>query len=94
MSTDIAGYLVAEISDDLPTQDVYYQKRILYTKWTSAVAAAGNLAMVLSEKWSTEPICVLRSTSENVCKSEGYVVSHRCHVSRSDIVIFLVTRET
>ena len=85
----IAGYLVYEVNDDLTIQDVLYQKRILYTRWEDAIAAASALAAEVAERWSTKPISILRSTSHARCESNGHVISH--HIAPgSDIYVFIV----
>lgn len=85
----ITGYLVYEVHDDLTIQDVLYQKRILYTCWKDAIAAASKLASDVADNWSSKAICILRSTSEAQCAANGHVISH--HISPgSDIYIFTV----
>lgn len=85
----IAGYLVYEVNDDLTIQDVLYQKRILYTSWDAAVSAASKLASEIADNWSSKAICILRSTSQSQCATNGHVISH--HISPgSDVYIFLV----
>lgn len=81
---EIIGYLVYLVNNEVTTQDILYQNRVLYSTWEAATAAAGEMA----RKCEGKPICLLRSTSRNICHDNGYTTAYRLH--SADVLIFPV----
>jgi hypothetical protein len=85
---EIIGYLVYLVNNEVTTQDILYQNRVLYPKWEEATAAAGVLAQKTSNEYTSKPICLLRSASRTICHDIGYTTAFRLH--SADILIFPV----
>lgn len=85
---EIIGYLVYLVNNEVTTQDILYQNRVLYSTWEAATAAAAALAQKMSNEFSSRPLCLLRSTSLNICHDNGYTTVYRLH--SADVLIFPV----
>ena len=87
---NVIGYLVYLVNNEVTTQDVLYQNRILHSKWEEAISAAGALAQKLSNEFSSRPICLLRRTSQTICHDNGYTTAFR--LDSADVLIFSVLK--
>ena len=85
------GYLVYLVNNEVTTQDILYQNRVLYPKWENAIAAAGEIAQKTSNEYSGKAICLLRSTSQSLCNDNGYTTAYR--LNTVDVLIFPVLKQ-
>ncbi len=88
MPVEVIGYLVYLVNNEVTQQDILYQSRVLYPKWTDAIASASALAQKTSNEYSGKPICLLRSTSQSICHDNGHTTAF--HLDSVDILIFPV----
>jgi arabinogalactan endo-1,4-beta-galactosidase len=86
----LLGFLVQELPDDVSSHDLLHQRRIVYPTWDAAIRAASELANSIGEKYESKITCILRSASYTLCLENGYVISHRIHDWRCDVIIFPV----
>lgn len=78
---EIIGYLVYVVNNEVTTQDILYQNRVLYPKWEDATTAAGLLA----DKHEGKPLCLLRISSQSICHDNGYTTAYR--LDSADVLI-------
>ena len=91
--SNVAGFLVYEVTADTNVKDLLYIKRVLYESWDTAVNAASALANAINARGGGKLLSVLRADSERTCIKRESIVSHTFG-GTNYIMIFTVFRAT